>query len=94
MDREYPNELFKFLHYLNFATICVTGQQSKEAFKEIQASWSSTSQFKRTPVMLLNSNGRELSQCPFCIQTICHRWIAVQGMCAILHQPINPIFHS
>ncbi|GFW67208.1 hypothetical protein TNCV_4032201 [Trichonephila clavipes] len=44
--------------------------------------------------MLLNANGRELGQCPFCNQTTCHRWIAVQGMCAILHQPINPIFHS
>ncbi|GFX44386.1 hypothetical protein TNCV_1130021, partial [Trichonephila clavipes] len=34
--------------------------------------------------MLLNANGRELGQCPFCNQTTCHRWIAVQGMCAIL----------
>ncbi|GFV98815.1 hypothetical protein TNCV_2913321 [Trichonephila clavipes] len=94
MDRECPNELFKFLHYLNVGTICVTDQHSKQTFKEIQASWSSSSQLKRTPVLLLNSNGRELGQCPFCNQTICHRWIAVQGMCAILHQPINPIFHS
>ncbi|GFX85867.1 hypothetical protein TNCV_2472691 [Trichonephila clavipes] len=94
MDQECPNELFKFLHYLNFGTICVTGQHSKETFKEIQASWSSTSQFKRTPVMFLNSNGRELSQCTFCNQTTCHRWIAVQGMFAILHQPIKSIFHS
>ncbi|GFX73096.1 hypothetical protein TNCV_1704981 [Trichonephila clavipes] len=78
MDRECPNELFKFLHYLNVGTICVTDQHSKQTFKEIQASWSSSSQFKRTPVMLLNSNGRELGQCPFCNQTICHRWIAVQ----------------
>ncbi|GFS93448.1 hypothetical protein TNCV_2628271 [Trichonephila clavipes] len=57
MDRECPNELFKFLHYLNVGTICVTDQHSKQTFKEIQASWSSSSQFKRTPVMLLNSNG-------------------------------------
>ncbi|GFX70516.1 hypothetical protein TNCV_874901 [Trichonephila clavipes] len=57
MDRECPNELFKFLHYLNVGTICVTDQHSKHTFKEIQASWSSSSQFKRTPVMLLNSNG-------------------------------------
>ncbi|GFS54574.1 hypothetical protein TNCV_2748971 [Trichonephila clavipes] len=78
MDRECPNELFKFLHYLNFGTICVTDQHSKQTFKEIQASWSSSSQFKRSPVMPLNSNGRELGQCPFCNQTICHRWIAVQ----------------
>ncbi|GFW61564.1 hypothetical protein TNCV_348121 [Trichonephila clavipes] len=28
------------------------------------------------------------------INLTCHRWIAVQGMCAILHQPINLIFHS
>ncbi|GFV43708.1 uncharacterized protein TNCV_1270811 [Trichonephila clavipes] len=57
MDWECPNELFKFLHYLNVGTICVTDQYSKQTFKEIQASWSSSSQFKRTPVMLLNSNG-------------------------------------
>ncbi|GFV39338.1 hypothetical protein TNCV_1230401 [Trichonephila clavipes] len=94
MDRECPHELFKFLHYLNVGTICVTDQHSKQTFKDIQASWSSSSPFKRTPVMLLNANGRELGQCPFCNQTTCHRWIAVQGMCAILHQPINPIFHS
>ncbi|GFW64506.1 hypothetical protein TNCV_813411 [Trichonephila clavipes] len=94
IDREYPHELFKFLHYLNVGTICVTDQHSKQTFKDIQASWSSSSTFKRTPVMLLNANGRELGQCPFCNQTTCHRWIAVQGMCAILHQPINPIFHS
>ncbi|GFW88553.1 hypothetical protein TNCV_828221 [Trichonephila clavipes] len=94
MDRECPHELFKFLHYLNVGTICVTDQHSKQTFKDIQANWSSSSPFKRTPVMLLNSNGRELGQCPFCNQTTCHRWIAVQGMCAILHQPINPIFHS
>ncbi|GFT36918.1 hypothetical protein TNCV_174871 [Trichonephila clavipes] len=66
----------------------------KKTFKDIQASWNSSSPFKRTPVMLLNSNGRELGQCPFCNQTTCHRWIEVQGMCAVLHQPINPIFHS
>ncbi|GFS49623.1 hypothetical protein TNCV_3467761 [Trichonephila clavipes] len=94
MDRECPHELFKFLHHLNVGTICVTDQHSKQTFKDIQASWISSSPFKRTPVMLLNSNGRELGQCPFCNQTTCHRWIAVQGMCAILHQPINPIFHS
>ncbi|GFW62767.1 hypothetical protein TNCV_2625301 [Trichonephila clavipes] len=94
MDRECPNELFKFLHYFNVGAICVTDQHSKQTFKEIQASWSSSSQFKRTPVRLLNLNGRELGQFPFCNQTICHRWNAVQGMCAILHQPINPIFHS
>ncbi|GFW64495.1 hypothetical protein TNCV_813301 [Trichonephila clavipes] len=94
MDWECPNELFKFLHYLNVGTICATDQHFKQTFKEIQANWSSSSPFKRTPVMLLNSNGRELGQCPFCNQTTCHRWIAVQGMCAILHQPVNPIFHS
>ncbi|GFW27984.1 hypothetical protein TNCV_768641 [Trichonephila clavipes] len=93
-DRECPNELFKFLHYLNVGTICVTDQHSKQKFKKIQVSWISSSQSKRTPVMLLNSNGHELGQCPFWNQTICHRWIAVQGMCAILHQSINPIFHS
>ncbi|GFU14311.1 hypothetical protein TNCV_3491221 [Trichonephila clavipes] len=94
MDRECRHELFKFLHYLNVGTICVTDQHSKQTFKDIQASWSSSSPFKRTPVMFLNANERELGQCPFCNQTTCHRWIAVQGMCAILHQPINPIFHS
>ncbi|GFS47530.1 hypothetical protein TNCV_4219811 [Trichonephila clavipes] len=94
MDRQCPQELFKFLHYLNVGTICVTDQHSKQSFKDIQASWSSSSPFKRTRVMLLNSNGRELGQCPFCNQTTGHRWIAVQGMCAILHQPINPIFYS
>ncbi|GFW63875.1 hypothetical protein TNCV_705811 [Trichonephila clavipes] len=40
MDRECPNELFKFLHYLNIGTICVTDQHSKQTFKEIQASCS------------------------------------------------------
>ncbi|GFX32337.1 uncharacterized protein TNCV_4411051 [Trichonephila clavipes] len=65
MDRQCPHELFKFLHYLNVGTICVTDQHSKQTFKDIQASWSSSSPFKRTPVMLLNSNGRELGQCPF-----------------------------
>ncbi|GFY04955.1 hypothetical protein TNCV_2176111 [Trichonephila clavipes] len=73
MDRECPHELFKFLHYLNVGTICVTDQHSKETFKHIQASWSSSSPFKRTPVMLLNSTGRELGQCPFCYQTTCNR---------------------
>ncbi|GFX49259.1 hypothetical protein TNCV_294241 [Trichonephila clavipes] len=91
MDRQCPHKLFKFLHYLNVGTICVTDQHSKQTFKDIQASWSSSSPFKRTPVMLLNSNGRELGQCPFFNQTTCHRWIAVQGMCAILHQPIKPL---
>ncbi|GFS96565.1 hypothetical protein TNCV_3943621 [Trichonephila clavipes] len=80
MDRECPHELFKFLHYLNVGTICVTDQHSKQTFKDIQASWSSSSPFKRTPVMLLNANGRDLGQCPFCNQTTCHRWIAVQGI--------------
>ncbi|GFX70244.1 hypothetical protein TNCV_4616811 [Trichonephila clavipes] len=91
---ECPNEQFKSLHYLKVGTICVNDQHSKQTFKELQASWSYSSQFKRTPVMLLNSNGRELGQCPFCNQTICHRSIAVQGVGAILHQLINPIFHS
>ncbi|GFX32340.1 hypothetical protein TNCV_4411081 [Trichonephila clavipes] len=77
MDRQCPQELFKFLHYLNVGTICVTDQHSKQTFKDIQASWSSSSPFKRTPVMLLNSNVRELGQCPFGNQTTCHRWIAV-----------------
>ncbi|GFX48221.1 hypothetical protein TNCV_3931711 [Trichonephila clavipes] len=63
------HELFKFLHHLNVGTICVTDQHSKQTFKDIQASWISSSPFKRTPVMLLNSNGRELGQCPFCNQT-------------------------
>ncbi|GFX86151.1 hypothetical protein TNCV_2560331 [Trichonephila clavipes] len=94
MDQDSPNELCISLHCLNVNTICVTNQHSKPKLKEFQASWSSSSQFKRTPVMLLNSNGCEPGQCPFCNQTICHRWIAVQGMCAILHQPINPIIHS
>ncbi|GFX05897.1 hypothetical protein TNCV_1785301 [Trichonephila clavipes] len=52
MDRKCPNELLKVLHYLNVGTICVTDQHSKQKFKEIQASWSLSSQFKRTPVML------------------------------------------
>ncbi|GFX56585.1 hypothetical protein TNCV_5035041 [Trichonephila clavipes] len=94
MDRQCPHELFKCLHYLHVGTICVTDQHSKQTFKDIQASWSSSSSFKRNPVMLLNSNGRELGQYPICNQTTCHRWIAVQDMCAILPQPINPIFHS
>ncbi|GFY23830.1 hypothetical protein TNCV_3536241 [Trichonephila clavipes] len=38
MDRKCLNELFKFLHSLNFGTICVTDQHSKQTFKEIQAS--------------------------------------------------------
>ncbi|GFV75382.1 hypothetical protein TNCV_1482281 [Trichonephila clavipes] len=80
MDRQCPHELFKFLHYLNVGTISATDQHSKQTFKDIQASWSSSSPFKRTPVMLLNSNGRELGQCPFCNQTTCHRWIAVPGI--------------
>ncbi|GFX42415.1 hypothetical protein TNCV_1519791 [Trichonephila clavipes] len=66
MDQKCPNELFKFLHYLNVVTICVTDQHSKQKFMEIQANWSSLSQFKRTSVTLLNSNGRDLGQCPFC----------------------------
>ncbi|GFV06325.1 hypothetical protein TNCV_1528491 [Trichonephila clavipes] len=94
MDGECPHELFKFLHYLNVGTICVTEQHSKQTFKDIQAIWSSSTPFKRAPVMLLNSTGCELGQCPFCNQTTCHRWIAVQGMCPILHLPINPNFHS
>ncbi|GFX70258.1 uncharacterized protein TNCV_4616951 [Trichonephila clavipes] len=57
MDRECPNEQFKSLHYINVGTICVNEHDSKQTFNEIQASWSSSSQFKRTPVMLLNSNG-------------------------------------
>ncbi|GFT29913.1 hypothetical protein TNCV_4421791, partial [Trichonephila clavipes] len=60
MDRQCSHELFKFLHYLNVGTICVTDQHSKQTFKDIQASWSSSNPFKRTPVMLLNSNVREL----------------------------------
>ncbi|GFV68103.1 hypothetical protein TNCV_1873851 [Trichonephila clavipes] len=92
LDRGCPNKLFKYLHYLNAGTICVTDQRSKHEFKEIQASWSSSSPFKRTPVMLLNQ--RESGECPFCNQTQCHRWIAMQSMCAILHQPINLIFPS
>ncbi|GFT92311.1 hypothetical protein TNCV_1835761 [Trichonephila clavipes] len=40
MDRECPNEAFKFLHYLNVGTICVTDQHCKRTFKEIQANWS------------------------------------------------------
>ncbi|GFU84684.1 hypothetical protein TNCV_2791871 [Trichonephila clavipes] len=60
MDRECPNEPFNCLHYLNVGSICVTDQHSKQTFKEIPASWTSSSQFKQTPVMLLNSNGYEL----------------------------------
>ncbi|GFT90174.1 hypothetical protein TNCV_1347751 [Trichonephila clavipes] len=78
IDRACPNDRLKFLHYLNVGTICVSGQHSKQTFKEIQTSWSSSNHFKRTPVMLLNSNGRKLGQRPFCNQTTCHRWIAVQ----------------
>ncbi|GFW11799.1 hypothetical protein TNCV_4100111 [Trichonephila clavipes] len=59
VDWKCPNKLFKFLYHLNVGTICVTDQHSKQKFKEIQASWNSSSKFKRTPVMLLNSNGRE-----------------------------------
>ncbi|GFU38275.1 hypothetical protein TNCV_2432741 [Trichonephila clavipes] len=92
LDRGCPNKLFKYLHYLNVGTICVTDQRSKYEFKDIQASWSSPSPFKRNPVMLLNP--REMGECPFCNQMQCHRWIAVQGMFAILHHPMNPIFHS
>ncbi|GFV87154.1 hypothetical protein TNCV_5113721 [Trichonephila clavipes] len=80
MDRECPYELFKFLHYLNVGTICVTNQHSKQNFKEIQASWSSSSPFKRNPVMLLNSNGRELGKCLFFNQTTCHRWVSECGV--------------
>ncbi|GFX89955.1 hypothetical protein TNCV_886531 [Trichonephila clavipes] len=47
MDRECPHELFKFLHHLNVGTICVTDQHSKQTFKDIQASWISSSPFKR-----------------------------------------------
>ncbi|GFX71841.1 hypothetical protein TNCV_2010781 [Trichonephila clavipes] len=32
MDRQCPHELFKFLHYLNVGTICVTDQHSKQTF--------------------------------------------------------------
>ncbi|GFW90104.1 uncharacterized protein TNCV_3485561 [Trichonephila clavipes] len=53
LDRGCPNKLFKYLHYLNIGTICVTDKLSKQEFKEIQASWSSSSPFKWTPVMLL-----------------------------------------
>ncbi|GFT29931.1 hypothetical protein TNCV_1719971 [Trichonephila clavipes] len=38
-SRQCPHELFKFLHYLNVGTICVTVQHSKQTFKGIQASW-------------------------------------------------------
>ncbi|GFW42051.1 hypothetical protein TNCV_1905091 [Trichonephila clavipes] len=92
LDRGCPNKLLKYLHYLNVGNFCVTYQRYKQEFKEIQVNWSSSSPFKRTPVMLLNQ--RELGNCPFCNQTQCHRWIAVQGMCAFLHQPIKTIFHS
>ncbi|GFX74695.1 hypothetical protein TNCV_3121251 [Trichonephila clavipes] len=56
LDLGCPNKLFKYLHYLNIGTICVTDQRSKHEFKEIQASWSSSSPFKHTPVRLLNHN--------------------------------------
>ncbi|GFX51521.1 hypothetical protein TNCV_2278001 [Trichonephila clavipes] len=92
LDRGCPNKLFKYLHYLNVGNISVIDQRSKHEFKEIQASWSSSSPLKRILVMLLNT--RELGKCPFYNQTQCHRWNAVQGMCAIFRQPINPIFHS
>ncbi|GFT27485.1 hypothetical protein TNCV_1275781 [Trichonephila clavipes] len=48
MDPECPKELFKILHYLNVGTIYVTDEHSKQNFKKIQASWSSSSPFKRT----------------------------------------------
>ncbi|GFT68711.1 hypothetical protein TNCV_684071 [Trichonephila clavipes] len=35
IDRECPHKLFKFLHYLNVGTICVTDQHSKQTFKDI-----------------------------------------------------------
>ncbi|GFS47804.1 hypothetical protein TNCV_3598131 [Trichonephila clavipes] len=35
MDRECPNELFKFLYYLNVGNICVTDQHSKQKCKEM-----------------------------------------------------------
>ncbi|GFW07721.1 hypothetical protein TNCV_3918541 [Trichonephila clavipes] len=92
LDRVCPNQLFQSLHYLNVSSICVTDPRSKDAFKDTQASWSSSSPFKRIPVMLLNP--QDMGECPFCNQTQCHRWIAVEGMCAILHHPIHPIFHS
>ncbi|GFY12068.1 uncharacterized protein TNCV_4975681 [Trichonephila clavipes] len=92
LDRVCPNQLFQSLHYLNVGTICVTDPRSKDAFKDIQASWNSSSLFKRIPIMLLNP--QDMGECPFCNQTQRHRWIAIQGMCAILHHPIHPIFHS
>lgn len=91
-DRVEAHKVFNSLHYLNVGTLCVTDSRSKQDFKDIQAKWSAFSPFKRIPVMLLKSHAR--GECPFCHQTQCHRWIAVQGMCSILHQPLNPIFHS
>ncbi|GFX70566.1 hypothetical protein TNCV_875401 [Trichonephila clavipes] len=92
LDNVCPNQLFQSLHYLNVGAICVTDLSSKDAFKDIQASWSSSSPFKRIPIMVWNP--QDMGVCPFCNQTQCHRWIAVQGMCAILHHSIHPIFHS
>ncbi|GFX42127.1 hypothetical protein TNCV_2135421 [Trichonephila clavipes] len=92
LDRVCPNQLFQSLHYLNFGTICVTDPRSKDAFKDIQVSWSSSNPFKRIPVMLLNP--QKMGECTFCYQTQCHRLIAVQGMCAILRHSLHPLFHS
>ncbi|GFU51563.1 hypothetical protein TNCV_81971 [Trichonephila clavipes] len=70
LDCVCPNQLFPSLHYLNVGTICVTDQGSKHEFKDIQASWSSSSPFKRIAVMLLNP--QDMGECPFCNQTQSH----------------------
>ncbi|GFV07123.1 DDE_3 domain-containing protein [Trichonephila clavipes] len=51
LDRGCKNKLFKYLHYLNVGTLCVTDQRPKLKFKEIKASCSPSSLFKWTPVM-------------------------------------------
>ncbi|GFW46594.1 hypothetical protein TNCV_1936641 [Trichonephila clavipes] len=66
LDRVYANQLFQSLHYLNVGTICVTNPRSKDAFKDIQVSWSSSSHFKWIPVMLLNP--QDMENVPFAIR--------------------------
>ncbi|GFX70570.1 hypothetical protein TNCV_875441 [Trichonephila clavipes] len=61
LDHVCPNQLFQFLHYLNVGAICVTDPSSKDLF--IQESWSSSSPFKRIPIMLWNP--QDMGEYPF-----------------------------
>ncbi|GFX34076.1 hypothetical protein TNCV_4524171 [Trichonephila clavipes] len=93
MDRECRTNSLNFTLSQCRYHLC-HGPTFQTNFQDIQASWAPRRLQANPCDVVLNANGRELGQCPFCNQTTCHRWIAVQGMCAILHQPINPIFHS